>query len=104
MDNPARARILQDMSIKSDIAIVGGGLNGTGLALALASSGLRVTLIDAHAPDARRDAAFDGRSYALALASTRMLGAIGVWDVLAPDAQPMLEIKVTDGRRRGCGA
>jgi len=34
----------------------------------------------------------------LALASTRMLGAIGVWDVLAPDAQPMLEIKVTDGR------
>lgn len=98
MDNPARARILQDMSIKSDIAIVGGGLNGTGLALALASSGLRVTLIDAHAPDARRDAEFDGRSYALALASTRMLGAIGVWNVLAPDAQPMLEIKVTDGR------
>jgi 2-octaprenyl-6-methoxyphenol hydroxylase len=86
------------MRFDTDIAIVGGGLNGTSLALALAQTGQRVTLIDALGTAPRVDAAFDGRSYALALASTRMLDVIGVWDVVADHAQPMLEIKVTDGR------
>ncbi|WP_299193660.1 UbiH/UbiF/VisC/COQ6 family ubiquinone biosynthesis hydroxylase [uncultured Litoreibacter sp.] len=98
MDNPARTTILRVMGIQNDITIVGGGLNGTGLALALASGGLTVTLIDRLPADERSLADFDGRAYALALASTRLLGAIGVWEQIAPDAQPMLEIKVTDGR------
>jgi 2-octaprenyl-6-methoxyphenol hydroxylase len=41
---------------------------------------------------------FDGRSYALALTSKRLLQGIGVWGAVADHAQPMLEIKVTDGR------
>lgn len=98
MDNPARTFILQVMELTNDITIVGGGLNGAGLALALASGGFTVTLIDALPADTQGLAEFDGRSYALALASTRLLRAIGLWDRLAPDAQPMLEIKVTDGR------
>ncbi|WP_298361261.1 UbiH/UbiF/VisC/COQ6 family ubiquinone biosynthesis hydroxylase [uncultured Litoreibacter sp.] len=98
MDNPARTTILRVMGIQNDITIVGGGLNGTGLALALASGGLTVTLIDRLPANERSLADFDGRAYALALASTRLLGAIGVWEQIAPDAQPMLEIKVTDGR------
>lgn len=40
---------------------------------------------------------FDGRGYALALASQRLLAQIGVWENVADHAQPMLEIKVTDG-------
>ncbi|WP_138924842.1 UbiH/UbiF/VisC/COQ6 family ubiquinone biosynthesis hydroxylase [Sulfitobacter sp. BSw21498] len=86
------------MDFDTDIAIVGGGLNGPTLALALAQIGLRVTLIDRLPAAAREDAAFDGRSYALALTSTRMLGALGLWDDVKSHAQPMLEIKVTDGR------
>ena len=86
------------MDFDTDIAIVGGGLNGPTLALALAQIGLRVTLIDRLPAATREDAAFDGRSYALALTSTRMLGAIGLWDDVKSHAQPMLEIKVTDGR------
>ena len=39
-----------------------------------------------------------GASYALALASVRLLSAIGIWARLAEHAQPMLEIKVSDGR------
>ncbi|MEW9919919.1 FAD-dependent monooxygenase [Marimonas sp. MJW-29] len=85
------------MKFDTDIAIVGGGLNGTALALALAQTGQRVTLIDALASKVRKDAGFDGRSYALALASTRLLDGIGIWDDLVENAQPMLEIKVTDG-------
>ncbi|WP_254429796.1 FAD-dependent monooxygenase [Ruegeria atlantica] len=97
MDNPERARILQAMEHNSDILIVGGGLNGPALALALAQTGHSVTVIDALAEKARKNAAFDGRAYALALASQRLLAAVNVWDKVAEHAQPMLEIKVTDG-------
>ena len=98
MDNPCRTPISKAMDFDTDIAIVGGGLNGPTLALALAQIGLRVTLIDRLPAATREDAAFDGRSYALALTSTRMLGALGIWDDVKSHAQPMLEIKVTDGR------
>ena len=86
------------MKFDTDIAIIGGGLNGTALALALAQTGQSVTLIDALANTVRKDAGFDGRSYALALTSTRLLEGIGIWGDLIDNAQPMLEIKVTDGR------
>ncbi|WP_170329498.1 FAD-dependent monooxygenase [Ruegeria arenilitoris] len=85
------------MEQKTDILIVGGGLNGPALALALAQTGHSVTVIDALAETVRKNAAFDGRAYALALASQRLLDAIGVWERVAEHAQPMLEIKVTDG-------
>ncbi|WP_237218065.1 FAD-dependent monooxygenase [Ruegeria lacuscaerulensis] len=97
MDNPERARILRGMEHKTDILIVGGGLNGPALALALAQTGHSVTVIDSLAQKVRKNAAFDGRAYALALASQRLLDAVGVWDKVSDHAQPMLEIKVTDG-------
>jgi 2-octaprenyl-6-methoxyphenol hydroxylase len=96
MDNPARGRILQDM--ENDLIIVGGGLNGPALALAAAQAGFGVTLVDALPLPVHQDPAFDGRSYAIALASMRLLRGIGIWSAIADKAQPMLEIKVTDGR------
>lgn len=98
MDNPAGLSILRGMSDMSDILIVGGGLNGPALALALAQAGRRVTVIDALPETVRKNAAFDGRGYALALASVRLLRRIGVWERVEDHAQPMLEIKVSDGR------
>ena len=97
MDNPADGRILHPMTKDTDILIVGGGLNGPALALALARNGLHVAVIDALDEQLRRDDAFDGRAYALALASQRLLAAVGVWDGLAGHAQPILDIKVSDG-------
>ena len=96
MDNPDGTRILRRMN--TDLIIVGGGLNGPALALAAAQAGFTVTIIDSLAVDRRKKPDFDGRSYALAHASMRLLRAIGIWDVVARHAQPMLEIKVTDGR------
>ena len=86
------------MAYDSDILIVGGGLNGPALALALADGGFSVTVVDAQPEGARAGAGFDGRGYALALASQRLLGAIGIWGAVADKAQPILEVKVTDGR------
>lgn len=78
--------------------IVGGGLNGPCLAIALAQAGIASTLIDAQTPDAFQDPGFDGRCYALAHSTMRMLAALGLWDELAGDAQPILGIKASDGR------
>ena len=86
------------MTFDHDISIVGGGLAGPALALALADAGFRVCVIDRLPNTVRQDAGFDGRAYALALSSVRLLKGIGIWTMVADHAQPMLEIKVTDGR------
>lgn len=97
MDNPAPHAIFDGMNT-SDILIVGGSLNGAALALALAQGGLTCTVIDALPSDVQDDPDFDGRSYAMAAGSVRMLHALGLWQALKPQAQPILEIKVSDGR------
>jgi 2-octaprenyl-6-methoxyphenol hydroxylase len=81
----------------ADVLIAGGGLNGPALALALAGGGLRVAVIDARPAAARAEAGFDGRAYALAIASKRLLQAVGVWPAVAERSQPILKIKASDG-------
>lgn len=98
MDNPLVPVLLRTMGFDCDIIIVGGGLNGPTLALALASAGQKVTLIDTLPLKTRKNAGFDGRSYALALTSARLLRALDLWEPLEDKAQPMLDIKVSDGR------
>jgi 2-octaprenyl-6-methoxyphenol hydroxylase len=98
MDNRPSAVIFTVMRFDADILIVGGGLNGPTLALALAQSGITSCVVDAQPVSDRRAGTFDGRSYALALASQRMLAALGLWNTVSDNAQPMLEIKVSDGR------
>ena len=97
MDNPARKAIFGGMEKDADIVIVGGGLNGPALGVALAQAGLRVTVVDARPAGARAEAGFDGRAYALALASKRLLSVIGVWPRLEAKVQPILQIKASDG-------
>lgn len=82
----------------ADILIVGGGLNGPCLALACAQAGLSSVVLDALPAQTREETGFDGRAYALALASVRMLTVLGIWDEVGDHAQPMLEIKASDGR------
>jgi 2-octaprenyl-6-methoxyphenol hydroxylase len=90
-------RHIGGMEQHADIVIVGGGLNGPALALALAQGGLHVQVVDSRPAEARAEAGFDGRAYALAIASKRLLSAIGVWPALADKVQPILQIKASDG-------
>ncbi len=85
------------MTYDADIVIAGGGLNGPALALALAQGGFRVTVIDARPAMARADAGFDGRAYALAIASKRMLTVLGIWAEVGEKTQAILQIKASDG-------
>ncbi|MEO8244345.1 MAG: FAD-dependent oxidoreductase [bacterium] len=83
--------------MEQDVIIVGGGLNGPALALALAQGGFRVTVVDARPAPARTEVGFDGRAYALAIASKRLLAAVGVWPLIADKVQPILKIVASDG-------
>ena len=83
--------------IESDVVIVGGGLVGLTLGVALAGAGIETVVVDGAAPEAMRDAAFDGRVSSIALGSKRVLDGIGLWPALAGVAEPILEIRVSDG-------
>jgi 2-octaprenyl-6-methoxyphenol hydroxylase len=85
------------MRYNADVVIVGGGLNGPALALALAGGGLSSVIIDGRAVAPRAEAGFDGRAYALAIASKRLLQGIGVWAGIADKVQPILKITASDG-------
>lgn len=96
MDNGRGGPILTRM--EQNIIVAGGGLNGSTLALALAGAGLKVTLVDPVDVPTRAAPEFDGRSYALSIGSCNLLRALGLWERLKQDAQPILEIQVGDGR------
>ena len=81
-----------------EIAIVGGGLVGLTLGVALANAGFAAVVVDRDPPASHAAPAFDGRASAIALASARALNALGLWRDLAADAQPIDQIRVSDGR------
>ncbi|MBI1260294.1 MAG: FAD-dependent oxidoreductase [Rhizobiales bacterium] len=85
---------------QSDVVIVGGGLAGLPLALALAQGGLEVTVVDSLDPAHVTGAGFDGRVSAIAFASCRMFAELGVTQHLAGQMQPINDIIVSDGRVR----
>ena len=82
-----------------DVLIVGGGLVGTSLAIALDDCGLRVALVEAVAPHAEADKApapsQDERNLALARASVNALTALGVWPLVAARATPIRGVRVS---------
>jgi 2-octaprenyl-6-methoxyphenol hydroxylase len=80
-----------------DIAIVGGGMVGGTLAVALAEAGLAVALVDRADPAAVVEEGYDGRTSAIAHATHRLLQALGLWARLVPHAEPILDIRVSDG-------
>ena len=84
-----------------DLAVVGAGLNGSLLALAAGTAGLRTALIDRTPLDLMADKGFDGRTTAIAYTSQRLFAALGVWDDIAPDAEPILDIRISDAGHDG---
>jgi 2-octaprenyl-6-methoxyphenol hydroxylase len=89
------------MSKPYDIAIVGGGMVGATLAVALAPLKLRIALIEAIAHDAAEQPSFDERTTALSNGSRRILETIGVWAGLDAAASAIRKIHVSDQGRFG---
>ncbi|HEY6455114.1 MAG TPA: 2-octaprenyl-6-methoxyphenyl hydroxylase [Steroidobacteraceae bacterium] len=82
-----------------DIAVIGGGMVGASLALALAAAGRRIVLIEGMAPDCSTHPSFDERTTALGNASRRILEALGVWGAVADQCGVIRAIHVSDAGR-----
>lgn len=91
----------QTHAFDGDVTILGGGLAGQTLALALDQAGLSVALVDAVPLDTQLEPEFDGRASALAYTSMRMLDVLGAGERLRPHAQRIEDILVSDGRPHG---
>lgn len=89
------------MTDSYDIAIVGGGMIGASLAVALAGSGLRIAVIEAVSFDAAMQPSFDERTTALSNASRRVFETLQVWPAVAANAAPIRKIHVSDQGRFG---
>jgi len=81
-----------------DVCVVGAGPVGGTLACRLATGGVRVAVIDRAALPPMEHPDFDGRAYAVAAGSRRLLEAAGIWSALPQTPSPILDIRVSDGR------
>lgn len=81
----------------ADVIIIGGGLIGSTLALALARHEVSSIVVDTQDLDSTTLPAFDGRASAVASASARMLRTLGLGEVLDTHGCAIREIRVTDG-------
>lgn len=89
------------MNGEVDVAIVGGGLVGASLAIALEPLGLRVALVEGVAPQAASQPSFDDRTSALGNGTRRIFESLGVWAGMAAQAAPIRRIHVSDAGRFG---
>ncbi|MDO8813647.1 MAG: UbiH/UbiF family hydroxylase [Gallionella sp.] len=85
--------------MKFDVVIIGGGLVGMGLALALRESALKVALVEPRPPTpipaTATDIDWDSRIYAISPGSAAFLESLGVWQMLdATRVTPVYEMAV----------
>lgn len=83
------------MSEHTDILVVGGGLVGASLAIALDQAGCRATLVEASVPRVAAQPSYDERNLALARATVNGLHALGVWPHAAAQATAIRHIHVS---------
>ena len=93
------------MEMRADLLIVGAGMVGSTLALALQGSGLEVLLLDGSPMSVKpfdNQAPFEPRVSALSAASQRILERLGVWDGIASRrTSPYTDMHVWDGSGTG---
>jgi 2-octaprenylphenol hydroxylase len=91
--------------MRADLIIVGAGMVGSALALALQHSGLQILLLDGGPLSVKpfdQSAAFEPRVSALSAASQRILERLGAWDgIAARRTSPYGEMQVWDGSGTG---
>ena len=91
----------QNIAPAYDITIVGGGMVGASLAVALAPLGLKVALIEAVPLGTQTHPSFDERTTAISNGSRRILDTLGVWAQVSSSATSIRKIHVSDQGRFG---
>jgi 2-octaprenyl-6-methoxyphenol hydroxylase len=79
-----------------DLIIVGGGMAGASLAIALSGLGLKLAVVEAALPAVGSVPNYDDRAIALAWGSSRIFTGLGVWQDISARAEPIREIHVSE--------
>ena len=85
-----------------DIAIIGGGMAGAGLACALAGEKVRIALVEARPARGDHPHSDDARGIALSLSSRKILDEAGLWSKLGSLTCPIEHVHVSTRGRPGC--
>ena len=86
-----------------DVLIIGGGMVGVSLALALRGSGLRLGLIEAVSYGSEQQPSYDDRTLALAHGSYRIYTGMGIWQrIEQAGVTPITRIHISDRGHFGC--
>jgi len=84
-----------------DLLIVGGGMVGASLAIALENSELTIGLIETHPLKSNSQPSYDDRGIALSYGSQRIFDSMGLWSDIAAYATPIKQIHISDRGRFG---
>jgi 2-octaprenyl-6-methoxyphenol hydroxylase len=94
-----RRKFARDMNLESlsneshDVIIVGGGIVGTTLAVALRKTGIKIAIIEERPLETVADRR---QAYALSILSGRILKGLGVWDKIFPHSGKFRRIRLSD--------
>jgi len=100
-DSPSPDSPSPDSPHRPDVIVIGGGLVGGALALALAADGAAVAVVEAAPAAAAAQPSFDARTLALTDNARQIFAGLGVWDDIAAHAEAILDIHISE--RGGCG-
>jgi len=96
------------MQTDFDLIIVGAGLAGNCLALALKDSGLKIAIVEAANRQELLDSPLGDRALALAAGTVTLLQNLTAWSAIADKATPIMQIHVSDrghfGKTRLCAS
>ncbi|MGO4723869.1 MULTISPECIES: UbiH/UbiF/VisC/COQ6 family ubiquinone biosynthesis hydroxylase [unclassified Inquilinus] len=85
-------------SLRTQVVVVGGGLAGATMAAAIGQAGIDTVILDQEPAATRTLPEFDGRTTALSFGSRKIVAGAGLWDAVARQAEPILDIRIADGR------
>nr|WP_041548561.1 FAD-dependent hydroxylase [Chamaesiphon minutus] len=102
LHSPQSASDLQPVAgspqLDYDLAIVGGGIIGNTLAVALQNSGLRVVSIESQAQSI---SIAKSRAYVLSMLSGQIFEGLGVWEEVLPQITQFSQIQISDADYAG---
>jgi 2-octaprenyl-6-methoxyphenol hydroxylase len=84
------------MTTQYDILIIGGGMVGASLARAISGKGWKIGVVEACPFESKAQPSYNDRVLALSWGTRLILQGVGVWQSLMPNAQPILDIHVSD--------
>ncbi len=84
------------MQYDYDVLIVGGGLAGNSLALALKDSGLRIALVEASSREQMQNSPAGDRALALSAGTVKLLQALDAWESIKDKATAIKNIHISD--------